>query len=706
MTDVYSGSPAAVTIDGSASVVTVLIAEQGPVGPAAADSLTADELAAIQGASDPSAENPFATLGDVSSGGDHGALSGLADDDHTQYHTDARGDARYLQSSAAGGAAYLDVGTAAGTVAAGDDSRFTAITAVGSGVNFFPTDTAIVPAGVDNTYPIKTLSHDPTGAAEDVDAIVIPAGTTVMYGTYRFPTALLNTALDGGIWEFHVYAGVDSATGVTQLIQNVYRVRPAAGTVTITGTGTSRTATASTDAPFATSVIDASAAIADCSFVATPLGLYPITARTSDTVVTITTPSGYANETAVAFDVHKKLFGVTSGEINTLAGAGPAYAGIALLPEMLSTQADFPLVTGDTIATAFLGTSTSNRTLYFAHDGTTRYSHFHSPIHVITDLATGVSGVLAVANGGTGGTSLPKLDALSTPDDVTTLNASTSRHGLAPKASAPASASLINYLGIGNGQTGWIGKQLFDSGDPAALGTAATGSSLIAARRDHVHTLPALDALAAATDIETANATTSAHGLLLKATAPASGLLNVVGIANGETVYANKALFDNTNPAALGTAAPGTSLIAARRDHVHPAPASGYELTFQVPVLAAPASATTYYFGNSSVAPCGSCDGRGKIYILKAGTLTIADVFSYSTTAGSNEAWAVSVRLNGTTNTEIASVSASTNDRRWSNSALSIAVAAGDYVEFITTTPTWGTPPANTRFNGVVWIAT
>jgi hypothetical protein len=37
--------------------------------------------------------------GSASSGGggvsDHGALTGLADDDHTQYHTDARGDARY-----------------------------------------------------------------------------------------------------------------------------------------------------------------------------------------------------------------------------------------------------------------------------------------------------------------------------------------------------------------------------------------------------------------------------------------------------------------------------------------------------------------------------------------------------------------------------------------------------------------------------------
>lgn len=36
----------------------------------------------------------FSSLGGVT---DHGALTGLADDDHTQYHTDARGDARYLQ---------------------------------------------------------------------------------------------------------------------------------------------------------------------------------------------------------------------------------------------------------------------------------------------------------------------------------------------------------------------------------------------------------------------------------------------------------------------------------------------------------------------------------------------------------------------------------------------------------------------------------
>lgn len=436
------------TINRTTREVTLVRSPTGLQGLPGGDPLTADELAAIQGAATPSAANVFATMGDVVAGSgtvtsvaitgsdgiqvDSGSpitaagtialgvdattlathlgldtaaytastaydVAGAASGAVSSHEGAADPHPGYALESALGGAALLNVGTTAGTVAAGDDSRFTAITAVGSGVNFFPTDTGIIAAGTNNTYPVKTLSNAPSGAAEDVDVIVIPAGTTVMYGTY-LSEVLLNEQLDGGIWEFHVYAGVDSATGTTTLTENVYRVRPAVETVTITGTGTSRTATASGGTPFATAVIDASAAIADCSFVQTPLGLYPITARTSDTVVTITTPSGYTNESTVAFSVHKKLFGVTSGEINNTAGTGPAYTGIVLLPEMQSVQADIPLVAGDRLATAFLGTSTSSRTLYFSHDGTTRYSHFHTPLTFVVDLASGVSGDLPLAN--------------------------------------------------------------------------------------------------------------------------------------------------------------------------------------------------------------------------------------------------------------------------------------------------------------------
>lgn len=102
-------------------------------------------------------------------------------------------------------------------------------------------------------------------------------------------------------------------------------------------------------------------------------------------------------------------------------------------------------------------------------------------------------------------------------------------------------------------------------------GSVANGTASTAARSDHKHAItnPALDTLAATTDITTLNATTSGHGLLLKATAPAAGLMNFVGLTNGETAYLNKPLFDTSNPENIGASGPGTQLIAARRDHVH-----------------------------------------------------------------------------------------------------------------------------------------
>jgi hypothetical protein len=67
------------------------------------------------------------------------------------------------------------------------------------------------------------------------------------------------------------------------------------------------------------------------------------------------------------------------------------------------------------------------------------------------------------------------------------------------------------------------------------------------------------------------DANTTNHGLLLKAVAPVSaGLINILTIAYGETVYSLRALYDAVNPAMNGTAAPGTAAVAARRDHVHP----------------------------------------------------------------------------------------------------------------------------------------
>jgi hypothetical protein len=88
-----------------------------------------------------------------------------------------------------------------------------------------------------------------------------------------------------------------------------------------------------------------------------------------------------------------------------------------------------------------------------------------------------------------------------------------------------------------------------------------------------------LDDFATPDDNTDLNANTTNHGLVVKAVAPAANVLNVVGIANAETAYTNKALFDATNPVMDGTAAPGTSLIASHRDHVHASDTSRLEAT-------------------------------------------------------------------------------------------------------------------------------
>ena len=75
-------------------------------------------------------------------------------------------------------------------------------------------------------------------------------------------------------------------------------------------------------------------------------------------------------------------------------------------------------------------------------------------------------------------------------------------------------------------------------------------------------------------DITTNDVTTSKHGLAQKAVAPAANRISALGIGNGETTPSWKVLFDETNPTTIGTAAPGTSLSAAHRDHVHDDPAN------------------------------------------------------------------------------------------------------------------------------------
>lgn len=129
---------------------------------------------------------------------------------------------------------------------------------------------------------------------------------------------------------------------------------------------------------------------------------------------------------------------------------------------------------------------------------------------------------------------------------------------------------------------------------------------------------------------------------------------------------------------------------------------NGYTLSVQA-LTSSPADGATIYFGQLPKAPV-TAQGNSRIYIRKAGTIKTANVFSYSGTAGTAEAWVCNVRLNNSGDTQIASIAAATNERTWSNTGLSIAVVVGDYVEIKCVNPTWATNPLTSIFGGYLYI--
>jgi len=114
-------------------------------------------------------------------------------------------------------------------------------------------------------------------------------------------------------------------------------------------------------------------------------------------------------------------------------------------------------------------------------------------------------------------------------------------------------------------------------------------------------------------------------------------------------------------------------------------------------------SAVNMYIGMASRVVSGT-GGISRVYIPQSGTVKRIDLITSSATAGTAEAWTMSFRLNNSTNTTIATVASATTTRVWSNSSLSIVVAAGDYFEITALNPTWTTNPGSTSYYATVYI--
>lgn len=114
------------------------------------------------------------------------------------------------------------------------------------------------------------------------------------------------------------------------------------------------------------------------------------------------------------------------------------------------------------------------------------------------------------------------------------------------------------------------------------------------------------------------------------------------------------------------------------------------------------ADSTTYFFGGSLTT---STAARCGIYIPLAGTIVSVDVVVFvGAVLATTETSTIYLRLNDTTDTTISSsVLASAQLQRY-QADTSIAVVAGDFIEWKWVTPVWATNPTNVRIYGVAMV--
>lgn len=130
---------------------------------------------------------------------DHGALTGLNDDDHPQYHNNARGDARYAPVGhvGAGGTAHANAvaGGAAGFMTGADKTKLDGISGTNTGDNAAnATSNAYADAKVQQTITDGVTSSAPSeNAVFDALALKANLASPAFTGTPTAPTAALGT---------------------------------------------------------------------------------------------------------------------------------------------------------------------------------------------------------------------------------------------------------------------------------------------------------------------------------------------------------------------------------------------------------------------------------------------------------------------------------------------------------------------------------
>lgn len=275
------------------------------------------------------------------------------------------------------------------------------------------------------------------------------------------------------------------------------------------------------------------------------------------------------------------------------------------------------------------------------------------------------------------------------------------------------SSSVDNEIALFSGTTGKLIKRATTSGIVKAtsgvISAAAAGTDYVApnaAITGATNTKITYDAkglvtagasavLASADFANQGTTTTLLHG-------NAAGNPSFGAVVEGDITLADVATGDvSITKHGFAPKAPNDTTKFLRGDATWNVPL-GYAINVQA-LTSSPVDSQTVYFGMLPKAPTTTAN-ISKVYIRKAGTIKIAEIYCYSGTAGSNEAWSLYVRKNNTTDTLIATLSVNTNERVFSNTGLNIAVAVGDYIEIKGIQPAWVTNPLTTIYGGYIYI--
>jgi len=254
----------------------------------------------------------------------------------------------------------------------------------GASVNFWFTSPQILAGPTTNNFAnIQTLLGTPNTTAVSYVSGVIPSGVSEVFAV--FETGSLNrTQLDAGQWAYSIWSNANATSGgAPSIAVSQYITTPYAGTITITGTGTSRTATATGSTPFATATASSNVSLA--SYLQTPNALMQITAIANSTSATVTTTSGYVNESAVSINVLDNAFYVGAA---TLTATLTAYNFTTTQGATALANTTIGLAT--VIASINGGSQTKNVSVTL--NGTTTSSTVQTPLVTLHDNLAGLQG--------------------------------------------------------------------------------------------------------------------------------------------------------------------------------------------------------------------------------------------------------------------------------------------------------------------------